>query len=113
MPTPEQLQILEAEITHTLSILIDLAFDENYSEMHQHFAPLLAKMQTAQLIDYKLDVLVDPQVFATETRILLLSLREAKTRTQKRHKLLTHRILLKIWLRKNERYLQEVLPQMF
>ncbi|KOY83380.1 hypothetical protein I6G82_06455 [Lysinibacillus macroides] len=113
MTTPEQLQLLEADIEQTLFTLIDLALDENYLEMNEHFAQLLAKVQAAQLIDYKLDVLVDPQAFAPETRILLLSLIEAKARPRKRKKLLTHRIILKIWLRKNQRYLKEILPQMF
>jgi len=113
LPTPEQLQLLETDIERTLYTLIDLELDENYSEMNIHFAQLLAKVQAVQLIDYKLDVLVDPQAFATETCILLQSLIEAKARPHKRQRLLTHRMILKIWLRKNQRFMKEFLPQMF
>ncbi|MFJ7736535.1 hypothetical protein ACIQ2D_09335 [Lysinibacillus sp. NPDC097287] len=112
-PTTDQLQALEAEITHTLHTLIDLEFEEAYSEMSTQFAKLLASVQAANLIDYKLDVLVNPELFATETQILLKSLIEAKTRPNNRHRLLTHRMILKIWLRKNQRFTNEYLPQMF
>jgi len=111
--TNEQLQILETEIEHTLYTLIDLQQDEAYQEMTTCFAQLLAKVQAAQLIDTKLDVLVEPQAYATETCILLESLLEAKNRPNKRHQLLTHRMILKIWLRKNRHYLNNLLPQMF
>lgn len=111
--TTEQLEALEAEIEHTLHILIDLNFEEAYSEMSTHFAKLLSSLQAANLIDYKLDVLVEPALFASETQILLNSLIEAKSKPNKRHKLLTHRMILKIWLRKNQRYTNEYLPQMF
>lgn len=60
-PSIEQLQALEAEIEQTLYILIDLELEENFPEMNTRFAQLLAKVQAAQLIDYKLDVLVDPR----------------------------------------------------
>ena len=109
-PTIEQLQALEAEIEHTLYTLIDLELDEAYQEMTTQFAKLLAKVQAAHLIDYKLDVLVEPRDYATETCILL---EEAKNRPNKRHQLLTHRIILKIWLRKNRHFIDELLPQMF
>lgn len=112
-PTIEQLQALEAEIEHTLYILIELELEEAYSEMGSRFALLLAQVQAAHLIDYKLDVLVNPELFATETRILLESLMEAKARPHKRQRLLTHRMILKIWLRKNQRFMNEFLPQMF
>ncbi|MGY3189838.1 hypothetical protein [Lysinibacillus sp. TE18511] len=112
-PSIEQLQALEAEIEQTLYTLIDLELEENFPEMNTHFAQLLAKVQAAQLIDYKLDVLVDPQAFPTETCILLQSLIEAKARPHKRQRLLTYRMILKIWLRKNQRFMNEFLPQMF
>ncbi|WP_107924414.1 hypothetical protein [Lysinibacillus parviboronicapiens] len=112
-PTIEQLQALEAEIEHTLYMLIELELEEAYSEMSSRFAQLLAEVQAAHLIDYKLDVLVNPASFDTETRILLESLIAAKTRPQKRHRLLTHRMILKVWLRKNQRFMNEFLPQMF
>ncbi|MGD2197577.1 hypothetical protein [Lysinibacillus fusiformis] len=112
-PSNELLQELELEIEHALYTLIDLELAENYAAMNTQFAQLLAKIQAAQLIDYKLDVLVEPQAFATETCILLQSLIEAKARPNKRHRLLTHRMILKIWLRKNQRFIREFLPQMF
>jgi len=112
-PSKELLEELEVEIEQTLYALIDLELEENYATMNTQFAQLLAKVQTAQLINYKLDVLVEPQAFATETCILLQSLIEAKARPNKRHKLLTHRMILKIWLRKNQRFMREFLPQMF
>lgn len=111
--TSKQLQALEAEITHTLHTLIDLELEDAYSDMSKHFAKLLASVQAANLIDNKLDVLVEPELFATETQILLKSLMEAKTRPNHRHRLLTHRMILKIWLRKNKRFTNEYLPQMF
>jgi len=112
-PSIEQLEALEAEIEQTLNTLINLELEENFPEMNTRFAQLLAKVQAVQLIDYKLDVLVDPQAFATETCILLQSLIEAKSRPHKRQRLLTHRMILKIWLRKNQRFMNEFLPQMF
>jgi len=113
IPSTYDLQILETEIEQTLYTLIDLELEENFQEMNSLFSKLLAKVQAAQLIDYKLDVLVDPQLFATETIILLRSLIEAKARPHKRQRLLTHRMILKIWLRKNQRFMKEFLPQMF
>ena len=113
IPSRHDLQILETEIEQTLFTLIDLELEENFQEMNSLFSKLLAKVQAAQLIDYKLDVLVDPQIFATETSILLQSLIEAKARPHKRQRLLTHRMILKIWLRKNQRFMKEFLPQMF
>lgn len=113
IPSTYDLQILETEIEQTLYTLIDLELEENFQEMNSLFSKLLAKVQAAQLIDYKLDVLVDPQIFTTETSILLQSLIEAKARPHKRQRLLTHRMVLKIWLRKNQRFMKEFLPQMF
>jgi len=113
IPSTHDLQILETEIEQTLYTLIDLELEENFQEMNSLFSKLLAKVQAAQLIDYKLDVLVDPQIFTTETSILLQSLIEAKARPHKRQRLLTHRMILKIWLRKNQRFMKEFLPQMF
>ncbi|MCL1696817.1 hypothetical protein [Lysinibacillus sp. BPa_S21] len=112
-PSIEQLQALEAEIEQTLYTLIDLELEENFPEMNTRFAQLLTKVQATKLIDYKLDVLVDPQDFAAETFTLLQCLIEAKARPRKRQSLLTHRMILKIWLRKNQRFMNEFLPQMF
>ncbi len=111
--TQPSIEALEADIEQTLYTLIDLELEENFPEMNTRFAQLLAKAQAARLIDFKLDVLVDPQAFATETCMLLQSLIEAKARPHKRQRLLTHRMILKIWLRKNRRFKNEFLPQMF
>lgn len=112
-PTIEQLEALEAEIEHTLYTLIELELEEAYLEMSTRFAQLLATLQASSFINYKLDVLVKPESFATETRILLESIIEAKNRPHKRHGLLTHRMILKVWLRKNQRFMNDFLPQMF
>lgn len=61
--TTEQLEALEAEIEHTLHILLELHLEDAYSEMSKHLAKLLSSLQVANLIDYKLDVLVDPAFF--------------------------------------------------
>lgn len=111
--TKEQLEELEAEIEHTLHILIELNLKDAYAEMSRHFAKLLSSLQAAHLIDYTLEVLVEPTLYASETQILLNSLIEAKTKPNQRHKLLTHRMILKIWLRKNQRFTNEYLPQLF
>ncbi|MEC1179721.1 hypothetical protein P9B03_14570 [Metasolibacillus meyeri] len=109
----EPLQVLELEIKQTLDILIHLALEEKHAEMNSSFAKLLAKVQARDLIDYQLNVLVEPQTCSTETCLLLQSLQEAKSKPRKRHKLLTHRMILKIWLRKNPLFRKEFLPQMF
>ncbi|WP_342471863.1 hypothetical protein MHH70_14995 [Metasolibacillus sp. FSL H7-0170] len=111
--TAEQLQALELEIIQTLDMLIHLAIEEKHAEMNIAFAKLLAKVQEASLIDYQLNILVEPQAYATETCLLLQSLQEAKSKPHKRRKLLTHRMILKIWLRKNQLFRKEFLPQMF
>ncbi|CAM5691395.1 putative protein OS=Lysinibacillus sphaericus OX=1421 GN=LS41612_09970 PE=4 SV=1 [Lysinibacillus sphaericus] len=83
-PTIEQLQALEAEIEHTLYTLIDLELDEAYQEMTTLFAKLLAKVQAAHLIDYKLDVLVEPNNYATETCLLLEKFTRSKKQAQQK-----------------------------
>lgn len=111
--TFEQMHALETEIENTFFILIELELEEAYPEMNTRFAQLLATIQAANLIDYKLDVLVEPKTFGPETCTLLESLIEAKARPRKRHQLLTHRMILKVWLRKNHRFINDYLPQMF
>ncbi|GLC89175.1 hypothetical protein [Lysinibacillus piscis] len=106
-------EALEVELAAAIQQLIHLELEENYAEMNQYFARLLAKLQAAQLIDYKLDVLVEPQAFTTEICLLLESLQEAKKKPHKRHGLLTHRHILKIWLRKHPQLMKEFLPQLF
>ncbi|MFF5995476.1 hypothetical protein AAGS61_12120 [Lysinibacillus sp. KU-BSD001] len=104
---------LEKEIEYTLYQLMELEIEEEIVQMGQVFAKLLTSVQVAQLIDYKLDVLVDPIECLPETRVLLESLIEVKGRFKRRRKLLTHRDILKVWLRKNATFKSEFLPRMF
>ena len=81
--------------------------------MTKRFAKLLASVQKAGLINFNLDVLVDPIQYTPQTMSLLESLLEAKKRYSRRGKLLTHRDILKIWLRKNKVFKTNYLPGMF
>ncbi len=109
----EKLVALEKEIEDTLFRLMELEVEEEIIEMGQLFAKLLASVQSAGLINFALDVLVEPNECLPETRMLLESLLDVKKRFQRRRKLLTHRDILKIWLRKNVRFKSEFLPGMF
>ena len=109
----EQQEILEKEIEDVLFRMMELEVEENMIEMTKQFAVLLAKVQAANYIDKKLDVLVEPDEMLPETKALLESLIEVKYRFNRRRKLLTHRDILKIWLRKNVRFKSEFLPTMF
>lgn len=109
----EKLVALEKEIEDTLFRLMELEVEEEIIEMGQLFAKLLASVQSAGLINFALDVLVEPRECLPETRVLLESLLDVKKRFQRRRKLLTHRDILKIWLRKNVRFKSEFLPGMF
>lgn len=107
------LAALEKEIEDSLFRLMELEVEERIVEMGQLFAKLLASAQSAGLINFALDVLVEPVECLPETRMLLESLLDVKKRFQRRRKLLTHRDILKIWLRKNDRFKSEFLPTMF
>ncbi len=107
------LAALENEIEDSLFRLMELEVEESIVEMGQLFAKLLASVQSAGLINFALDVLVEPDECLPETRMLLESLLDVKKRFQRRRKLLTHRDILKIWLRKNDRFKSEFLPIMF
>ena len=107
------MQALEKKIEDVLYRLIELEVEEEMMEMSQLFAKLLVSVQKAGLIDVNLNVLVDPARCLPQTAILLESLLEAKQRFLKRGKLLTHRDILKIWLRKNKLFKTNYLPGMF
>ena len=107
------LQALEKEIEDALYQLIELEVEEEILKMSQLFAKLLASIQKAGLIDFNMDILVDRAQCLPQTAILLDSLLEAKRRFHKRGKLLTHRDILKIWLRKNKLFKMNYLPGMF
>ena len=106
-------EAIEKEIEHTLLQLMELELEEQSADMSQLFAKLLASVQQAGFISYTLDVLVEPEHCLPETKALLESLLDVKRRYARRRKLLTHRDILKIWLRKNSRFKSEYLPQMF
>jgi hypothetical protein len=110
---PELLQQIEKEVEHTLLQLIDLKKEDDYIGMSKLFAKLLATLQYHQLISPTLEVLIDPTLGLTETSILLESLQETQQRHRSRHKLLTHRQILNVWLRKNTRYKRDILPGFF
>ena len=104
---------LEKEIEDALYMLIEFELEEQIIEMTNCFAKLLVSVQKAGLIDFKLNVLVDPALFEPQTSSLLESLLEAKRRVNRRGKLLTHRDILKIWLRKNNHFRTNYLPRLF
>lgn len=109
----DSLLSLEKEIEQSLFELMELELDEQSAQMSQLFAKLLASVQSEGLISYTLDVLVEPAEQPPETRVLLESLFDVKRRYARRRKLLTHRDILKIWLRKNSRFKTDYLPRMF
>lgn len=109
----ENLVALEKEIEDTLFRLMELEVEERIVEMGQLFAKLLASIENAGLINFTLDVLVEPDECLPETQMLLESLLDVKRRFHRRRKLLTHRDILKIWLRKNNTFKSEFLPGMF
>lgn len=113
MTEQEQEIALEKEVTATLFRLMELEVEEELAEMSHQFAKLLAAVQARGLINFKLDVLVEPESCLPETKLLLESLLDVKHRYARRRKLLTHRDILKIWLRKNSRFKSEFLPRMF
>ncbi|MEK4229045.1 hypothetical protein [Solibacillus sp. FSL H8-0538] len=113
MSDEQRLIALEKEVEDVLFRLMELEVIEEIAEMSFVFAGLLASLQEHELISFKLDMLVNPENCYPETKLLLESLHEVKERYYRRRKLLTHRDILKIWLRKNSRYKSEFLPTMF
>lgn len=109
----ESVELVEKEVENTLYQCIDLKIGDDYVGMSQSFARLLATLQHHQFISPTLAVLVEPSSCLKETGILLESLQETQQRHKSRHKLLTHRQILNVWLRKNEHYKREVLPRFF
>ena len=109
----DELIALEKQIENTLFRLMELEVEENIIQMTPLFAELLAALQGHRLINYKLEVLVDPASCLPETQLLLESLIDVKQRYSKRKRLLTHRDILKIWLRKNSQFKSDFLTRMF
>ncbi|MCH7321275.1 transketolase [Solibacillus sp. MA9] len=109
----EIIEIIEKEVEQALFTCIDLKIEENYIAMGQEFAKILAQLQKHDFISPTLKVIVEPESCLTETRILLESLQEAQRRHTSRGKLLTHRQILNVWLRKNVHYQREILPGSF
>ena len=109
----QSMEFVEKEVENTLYQCIDFNIEENYIAMGQEFAKVLALLQEHKLISPALQVITDPEQCLTETRILLESLQEAQRRHASRRKLLTHRHILNVWLRKNQYFQREVLPGFF
>lgn len=107
------MELVEKEVEDTLYQCIDFNIEENYIAMGQEFAKVLALLQEHRLISPSLQIITDPEQCLTETRILLESLQEAQRRHASRRKLLTHRHILNVWLRKNQYFQREVLPGFF
>ncbi|MEO4053061.1 hypothetical protein AAFN87_06440 [Solibacillus sp. CAU 1738] len=109
----DELIALEKQVEDTLFRLMELEVEENIIQMGQLFAELLASLQANMLINYKLEVLVDTASCLPETQLLLESLLDVKQRYSKRMRLLTHRDILKVWLRKNSQFKSDFLTRMF
>lgn len=109
----QPMELVEKEVEETLYQCIDLKIEEDYIAMGQIFAKVLALLQQHKLISPTLQVITEPGKCLTETRILLESLQEAQRRHVSRRKLLTHRQILNVWLRKNQYFQREVLPGFF
>ena len=104
---------LEHEVNDVLQRLITFEVEGDIVEIGPLFAKLLASLQKAQLIDFNLDILVETSQCLPQTKMLLESLLEAKRRSSRSRKLLTHRNILKIWLRKNKKFRVNYLPTTF
>lgn len=113
MMEQEIMEKVEKEVEQALFTCIDLKMEENYLVMGQVFAKVLAQLQKHNFISPTLKVIVTPESCLTETRLLLESLQEAQRRHTSRGKLLTHRQILNVWLRKNAHYQREILPGFF
>ncbi|MER2037006.1 MAG: transketolase [Solibacillus sp.] len=106
-------EFVEREVEQTLWQCIELKIEEDYVGMGRLFAKLLALLQQHRFISPTLKIIENPQHCLSETAILLESLEETQKRYCSRGKLLTHRQILNVWLRKNERYKREILPNFF
>ena len=109
----ETFELVEKEVEQALFTCIDLKIEEDYITMGQVFSKVLALLQKHELINATLTTIVEPENCLAETRILLESLQEARKRHSSRGKLLTHRQILNVWLRKNAIYQREILPGFF
>lgn len=109
----EAAQQLETAIEQCLWTCIELYEDELYADMARHFAQLLAELQHIHYIDYSFRVLVDPETCLPQARLLLRSLQHAQARKTSKRKLLTHRQILRIWLRQHKAFAHDFLPATF
>ena len=112
MQQQEALQ-LEAMIEQCLWTCVELYEEELYADMSRHFAALLAHLQRLRYIDYSFHVLVDVETCLPQARLLLQSLQHAQARKTSKRKLLTHRQILRIWLRQHEAFTHHFLPATF
>ena len=104
---------LETMIEHCLWTCIELYEEELYADMSRHFAQLLAELQRMHYIDYSFRVLVAPEACLPQARLLLQSLQHAEARKTSKRKLLTHRQILRIWLRQHRAFVHDLLPATF
>lgn len=109
----EMLELVEKEVEQTFFTCIDFNMEEDYIAMVQAFAEILTLLKKQNLISASLKVSANPVDCLPETRILLESLQEAQHRHSSRRKLLTHRQILNVWLRKNAHFQREILPGFF
>lgn len=106
-------QQLEHHIEQCLWTCIELYEQERYADMSQHFAALLAAVQRAGYINYSFDVLVPIEQCLPHAQLLLQSLQQAKARKTRKQKLLTHRQILRVWLRQHKAFSHHYLPATF
>lgn len=106
-------QQLEYDIEQCLWTCIELYEQERYADMSQHFATLLASVQRIGYINYAFDVLVPLEQCLPQAQLLLKSLQQAKGRKAHKQKLLTHRQILRVWLRQHKVFSYDYLPTMF
>lgn len=104
---------LERDIEQCLLTCIELYEDELYAQMSTTFSTLLAQLQRAQYIDYTFAVLVNTDACLPQARLLLKSLQHAQARKTHKRKLLTHRQILRVWLRQHKAFSYEFLPNTF
>ena len=104
---------LERDIEQCLLTCIELYEEERYVQMATTFSVLLAQLQREQYIDYAFAVLVEPDACLPQARLLLQSLQHAQARKTHKRKLLTHRQILRVWLRQHKAFSYEFLPNTF
>ncbi|OCS82348.1 hypothetical protein [Caryophanon tenue] len=104
---------LERDIEDVFYRCLELDADDAQYKMSQSFASLLPKLQQIGYIDRSLTILVQPETCAPQARLLLQSLQKAHARKTRKRQLLTHRQIIRVWLRQHQSYTHEYLPTTF